>query len=386
MKTINRIFVSLAGIFCLFPIFSSCVKSQEMSTSPRSDAEDAQQIDTLESSVETPTNIIFLIGDGMGTSQVSAAYFYGEEDSQPNFSRFPILGLINTTSGSDRITDSGAGATAFSIGQKSYNGAIGVDMQGEAVQTVNELLEDQGWQSGVISTSGITHATPASFYAHVAKRSQQYDIATSLVHSNISFFAGGGQKWFMNRPDSLNYLDSLTHYGFSVGMESLGSADHSKRVGYLLANDGLLAKHEGRDDFLPNATTEALEYFAQSDKPFFLMVEGSQIDWGGHENNGDYVIQEVLDFDKTIGVALDYAEKHGNTLVVVTADHETGGFSLSGDGKSMSGYGEISPTFSTGGHTATLIPVFAYGPGANYFGGVYENTAIFSKFFEALGQ
>ena len=116
------------------------------------------------------------------------------------------------------------------------------------------------------------------------------------------------------------------------------------------------------------------------------MVEGSQIDWGGHENNGDYVIQEVLDFDKAIGVALDYAEKHGNTLVVVTADHETGGFSLSGDGKSMSGYGEISPTFSTGGHTATLIPVFAYGPGANYFGGVYENTAIFSKFFEALGQ
>lgn len=386
MKTINRTLVSLAGIFCLSPIFSSCVQSQEFSANPRSNAEDAQHIDTLESSVEIPTNIIFLIGDGMGTSQVSAAYFYGEEDSQPNFSRFPILGLINTTSGSDRITDSGAGATAFSIGQKSYNGAIGVDMQGEAVQTVNEILEDQGWQSGVISTSGITHATPASFYAHVAKRSQQYDIATSLVHSNISFFAGGGQKWFINRPDSLNYLDSLTHYGFSVGMDSLGSADHSKRVGYLLANDGLLAKHEGRDDFLPNATTEALEYFAQSDKPFFLMVEGSQIDWGGHENNGDYVIQEVLDFDKTIGVALDYAEKHHNTLVVVTADHETGGFSLSGDGKSMSGYGEISPTFSTGGHTATLIPVFAYGPGADYFGGVYENTAIFSKFFEALGQ
>lgn len=386
MKAFNTFIHSFTATCYLLLILSSCVESTEISIDEEEGAQNKEATDILSTSVETPTNIIFLIGDGMGTSQVSAAYFYGEEDSQPNFSRFPILGLINTTSGSDRITDSGAGATAFSIGQKSYNGAIGVDMQGEAVQTVNELLEDQGWQSGVISTSGITHATPASFYAHVAKRSQQYDIATSLVRSNISFFAGGGQKWFMNRPDSLNYLDSLTHYGFSVGMESLGSADHSKRVGYLLANDGLLAKHEGRDDFLPNATAEALEYFAQSDKPFFLMVEGSQIDWGGHENNGDYVIQEVLDFDKAIGVALDYAEKHGNTLVVVTADHETGGFSLSGDGKSMSGYGEISPTFSTGGHTATLIPVFAYGPGANYFGGVYENTAIFSKFFEALGQ
>ena len=386
MKAFNKITHPLASICCLFLILSSCVESTEISIDEEGIAQNQEVGDIIISSDEAPTNIIFLIGDGMGTSQVSAVYFYGEEGTQPNFSRFPILGLINTASGSDRITDSGAGATAFSIGQKSYNGAIGVDMQGEAVQTVNEVLEAQGWQSGVISTSGITHATPASFYAHVAKRSQQYDIAKGLVYSNISFFAGGGQKWFMNRPDSINYVDSLNHYGFSIGMDSLGSADHSKRVGYLLAKDGLLAKHEGRDDFLPNATAEALEYFTLSEDPFFLMVEGSQIDWGGHENNGDYVIQEVLDFDKTIGVALDYAEKHGNTLVVVTADHETGGFSLSGDGQSMTGYGEISPTFSTGGHTATLIPVFAYGPGANHFGGVYENTAIFSKFFEALGQ
>ena len=386
MKAFNTFIHSFTATCCLLLILSSCVESTEISIDEEEDARNQEATDILSTSVETPTNIIFLIGDGMGTSQVSAAYFYGEEGTQPNFSRFPILGLINTTSGSDRITDSGAGATAFSIGQKSYNGAIGVDMQGESVQTINEHLEDQGWQSGVISTSGITHATPASFFAHVAKRSQQYDIAKDLVYSNISFFAGGGQKWFTKRPDSINFIDSLTHHGCSIGMDSLGSANHSNKVGYLLAHDGLPAKHEGRDDFLPNATAEALKYFGQSDEPFFLMVEGSQIDWGGHANNGDYVIQEVLDFDKTIGVALDYAEKHGNTLVVVTADHETGGFSLSGDGKSKTGYGEISPTFSTGGHTATLIPVFAFGPGANHFGGVYENTAIFSKFFEALGQ
>ena len=193
MKAFNTFIHSFTATCCLLLILSSCVESTEISIDEEEGAQNKEATDILSTSVETPTNIIFLIGDGMGTSQVSAAYFYGEEDSQPNFSRFPILGLINTTSGSDRITDSGAGATAFSIGQKSYNGAIGVDMQGEAVQTVNELLEDQGWQSGVISTSGITHATPASFYAHVAKRSQQYDIATSLVRSNISFFAGGGQ-------------------------------------------------------------------------------------------------------------------------------------------------------------------------------------------------
>jgi len=385
MKMMEKLTRHTSLFLSLSLMLASCGKSMALVTLNKFDDE-AVKSDSISQLSEKPQNIIFLIGDGMGTSQVSAAFFYQEENKKPNFSRFPIIGLINTTSGSDKITDSGAGATAFSIGQKSYNGAIGVDLDGNPLETINEHLESKGWQSGVISTSGITHATPASFYAHVESRKQQYKIAQSLVHSNISFFAGGGKKWFTNRPDSINYIDSLIHNGFNIGTEFLGSEDHDKRVGYLLAEDGLLPKHEGRDDFLPKATEEALKYFSTSHKPFFLMVEGSQIDWGGHDNNGEYVIQEVLDFDQAIGVALDYADTHGNTLVVVTADHETGGFSLSGDGKSMTGYGDILPTFSTKGHTATLIPVFAYGPGAEFFGGVYENTDIFFKFFQAINN
>lgn len=385
MATIKKLTQQTSLLLSFSLMLASCGRSMAIATQ-NDDNEGVTKSDSLQQLSEKPQNIIFLIGDGMGTAQVSAAFFYGEANEKPHFSRFPVIGLINTTSGSDKITDSGAGATAFSIGQKSYNGAIGVDMNGKPIQTVNEHLESRGWQSGVISTSGITHATPASFYAHVESRKQQYDIAKSLVHSNISFFAGGGEKWFTNRPDSVDYIDSLVAYGFNIGTENLGSEDHNKRVGYLLAENGLPPKHEGRDDFLSKATSEALSYFSTSDAPFFLMVEGSQIDWGGHDNNSEYVIQEVLDFDQAIGVALDYAEAQGNTLVVVTADHETGGFSLSGDGKSMTGYGDILPTFSTKGHTATLIPAFAYGPGAHLFGGIYENTAIFYKFFEAINN
>jgi alkaline phosphatase len=133
---------------------------------------------------------------------------------------------------------------------------------------------------------------------------------------------------------------------------------------------------EGRGDFLPNATKLALETLSKNKEGFFLMIEGSQIDWGGHENNADYLISELIDFDKTIGVALDFASQNGETLVIVTADHETGGFTLASD---EGDYNKIKPTFSTGGHSATMVPVFSKGPSASLFSGIYENTAIYSK-------
>ena len=139
---------------------------------------------------------------------------------------------------------------------------------------------------------------------------------------------------------------------------------------------------EGRGDFLPDATSLAIEQLSQGQKSFFLMVEGSQIDWGGHANNVEYVVTETLDFEKAVAAALDFAKKDGNTLVVVTADHETGGFTLSASKNEETGssdYSEIGPTFATTFHSATLIPVFAYGPGAENFKGMYENTEIFHK-------
>ncbi len=334
-------------------------------------------------------NIILLIGDGMGLAQISTSFYY--QEAKPNFARFKHLGFINTSSSSHKITDSAAGATAFASGKKSYNGAIGVNADTVSIPTILELANDKELSTGIIATSSITHATPACFYAHVPSRNMHEDIAQQLVESNVDFFAGGGLQFFQNRKDGANYYDSLLAHDVVVDTTALGSPKElcqECQYGYLLAADGMPRMLDGRGDFLPNATKLGIDYLARDEDGFFLMVEGSQIDWGGHANDAEYIITEVQDFDKVIGLALDFAEKDGNTLVVVTADHETGGFALSSapkeDGQG-SNYDSIKGTFSTGGHTTTLIPVFAYGPGAENFGGIYQNTEIFHKMLEASG-
>ena len=341
-----------------------------------------------ESSVEPPKNVILLIGDGMGLTQVSTSFFYNDKPS--NFERFPITGLIKTSSSSHKITDSAAGATAFSAGVSTYNGAIGVDPDEKPLPTLVELLSEEGLRTGLVATSSITHATPASFYAHVASRNMQDEIAAQLVTSGVDFFAAGGTKFFADRADKANYYDSLASYGFVVDTTRLDTTANlltSKKYGYLLAADGMPRMLDNRGDFLPEATKMAIDYLSQSDGDFFLMVEGSQIDWGGHANDAEYIVTEMLDFDKTLGNVLDFAEKDGNTLVVVTADHETGGFALASSGKkdgTDADYDALNGTFSTGGHTATLIPVFAFGPGSEVFSGIYKNTEIFHKIMRVM--
>lgn len=331
-------------------------------------------------------NIILLIGDGMGLTQVSTTYVFGNET--PSFSRFKYIGLHENRPIGKIITDSASGATAFSTGYKSYNSAIGVDKDTIPRETILEWAAKQNKATGVISTSSITHATPASFFAHVAKRSQQEDIALDFLEAQVDFTAGGGTKWFNEREDKRDLLAELEARGTRVSTKALNeNPELGKQHLYLLAPDGMKKMSEGRGDFLPQATATAINFLANDTDGFFLLVEGSQIDWGGHNNDGDYVIQETLDFDQAIGKALDFAERDGNTLVVVTADHETGGLSLSApEVFGLRDYGAVKPTFSTGGHSAALIPVFAYGPGAEEFMGIYQNNDIYGKMMAAFGQ
>ncbi len=332
----------------------------------------------------TAKNVILLIGDGMGLAQLSTAYYYG--DSTPNFSRFPVVGLHQPQPSGAKITDSAAGATAFSTGFKSFNSAIGVSADSSAQETLLEIAASMDKKTGVIATSSITHATPASFFAHVVNRNFHEDIALQFVNAPVDFAAGGGYQYFCNRSDSLNLLDSLSAKGMQWDTTSLTTdMNPESRYAFLLGPDSLHSMRGGRGNFLPEATADAIDFLSTDTDGFFLMVEGSQIDWGGHANNAEYIITEVADFDQTLGAVLDYAEQDGNTLVVVTADHETGGFALSSlQVYGRRDYGYINPTFSTGGHTATLIPVLAFGPGADKFGGIYQNTDIFSKIREIL--
>jgi len=340
-------------------------------------------------------NVILMVGDGMGLSQLSSIYYFND-GKEPNFSRFKNIGLMNTSSAKQKITDSAAGATAFATGQKSYNGAISVDTLEKDLETIIEVIQGKGVKSGLVATSSITHATPACFYSHAVSRSMAEDIAKDLVKSGVDFFAGGGLKFFNKRTDGIDMYRELIKKGFELDttlLNPLKKLNKQKRYGYLMAENGLKSKLEGRDDFLLDATELALSYLQDSEEGFFLMVEGSQIDWEGHAHNGKGIIEEVKDFDKAVGVALDFAEVDGETLVIVTADHETGGFALAPTAKDSSWqYNDIHPTFYKGAddpamsyaaHTTTLIPVLAYGPGSDLFQGFYQNNDIFHKIMKA---
>ena len=355
---------SIISLFLISLVLLSCKTNKEVEVK-----------NAINTNVKKPKNIILLIGDGMGLSQVSASQFYNENPS--NFERFPVIGLNKTSSSSDVITDSAAGATAFASGVKTYNGAIGVTSDTLAVGTIVEQISPNGISTGLIATSSITHATPACFYAHVKSRSMQEEIATFLVDSEVDFFAGGGLKFFNKREDGKDLTLELEQKGFEVSKDNLPKNISDKKQAIFLSKGGMPTIEQGRGDFLPNATQLALEYLSKNEEGFFLMVEGSQIDWGGHDKDADYLISELIDFDKTIGVALDFAASNGETLVIVTADHETGGFTLASDERGD--YNNIQPVFSTDGHSATMVPVFSKGPGSENFGGIYENTAIYYK-------
>ncbi|MDG1064226.1 MAG: alkaline phosphatase [Flavobacteriaceae bacterium] len=326
-----------------------------------------------------PKNIILVIGDGTGLSQISSLEFY--KNGQVHYERFPVIGLSKVSSTS-RITDSGAAATALACGEKTFNRAIGVDSLGQSIPNIIEFAHTKNMATGVIATSSITHATPASFYAHDESRYHHEMIAKALTQSEVTYFAGSGLQYFNQRSDQNNLLDTLVKKGYTLDTTSLSSYPDAQKLGYLIGATELPKISESRGDFLVQASSLGLRLLEQSDNGFFLMTEGSQVDWGGHDNDFNYMVAELIDLDDTIGTLLDYAIADQETLLIVTGDHATGGLVLAAkDGD----YNVIEPKFSTGNHTGDWIPVFAYGPGAQNFAGVYENTEIYHKMIHLLG-
>jgi len=325
-------------------------------------------------------NIIFLIGDGMGISQVYAGLIANKGELYLN--TMPVSGFSKTNSSDNLITDSAAGATAFSTGVKTYNGAIGVDSLKVPKETILEAAANKGMGTGLVATCAITHATPASFIAHQPSRGMQEEIAADFLKTDIDLFIGGGRKYFNQRKDGRNLLEEFASKGYDIipSIDSLRFAKKDKVVA-LIENEHQPPVALGRGNMSTEASKFAMKKLRKNDQGFFLMIEGSQIDWGGHDNNTTYIATEMLDFDKTIGEVLKFAAKDGETLVVVTADHETGGFSINGGSLEN---GIVEGKFTTGGHTGVVVPVFAYGPQAELFSGIMENTDIYFKFLEAL--
>ena len=329
----------------------------------------------------TPLNIVFMVGDGMGLTQVTAGMY--ASGNRIALERMRTVGLHKPYSSDNLVTDSAAGATAFSCGEKTYNGAIAVTPDGAPCPTLLEYAGQLGMPTGLVVTSTIVHATPAAFYAHEDSRQSYENIAEDLAGADVDFFVGGGQQFFDRRKDDSRDLITEMRAGGRV-VESYFdkrfdevTASAKTPYAYFSAAEDPLPAAQGRD-YLPAASTAALDYLAARDsleRGFFLMIEGSQIDWGGHANQGDYIVTEVQDFSRAIDAVLDWAAERGNTLVVITADHETGGFAIN-NGSTRE---DMDFAFTSDYHTATMIPVFAEGPGASAFAGIYQNTAIYDK-------
>lgn len=325
-------------------------------------------------------NIILLIGDGMGTTQLTAGYTANEGNLY--MTSMPYSGFVTTQSADNYITDSAAAGTAFSTGERTYKGAISVDMDKQPLTTILEIAEREGKSTGLVSSSAITHATPASFIAHNESRNNYEEIAADFLETEIDIFIGGGKSHFEDREDDRNLLKELEEKDYQI-FDAIKEADNTNKAPMaILTADKHNPRWTERGEIVPEGTKKAINVLKQNDEGYFLMVEGSQIDWGGHDNNTTRIVEELLDFDRAVGKALEAAMQDEETLVIVTSDHETGGMSLeNGDFKK----GEISAKYTSGGHTGVMVPVFAFGPGAEHFTGVMKNTDIFYKMHELFG-
>ena len=326
-------------------------------------------------------NVIYMIGDGMALPQVYAAMLASGEDM--TFQQFPYIGVVDTHSASNDITDSAAGGTALASDHKTNNAMLGVNPDSIPVKTVLEALAEQGKKTGIVVTSYVTHATPAAFYAKVPHRKQYEDIAVQMAENPyINLIIGGGMKHFAQRKDSLDLIGRMENeLGWKV-YDNLAEVDVTSQKYAVIADTNHMPKAADRGDFLPRAVKTALKTLDNAENGFFLMVEGSQIDFACHGNDSTWMMDEMLDFDYAVNVALDYAKEKDNTLVVVTADHETGGLTLPDpQGK----YTNVVFDYSTGSHTCLPVLVYAYGPGAEQFTGWMQNNELKAKIMNACG-
>ena len=340
-----------------------------------------RNVHSTESQQKRARNIIIFIGDGMGVAHVNAAITVSERPLV--MERFPYSGFLKTYSYDNYVTDSGAGGTAIASGIKTRNGMIGMAPDSTIVESILHIASRRGLATGVVSTSAVTHATPATFAVHNIDRANTEEIAKGFLDSNVDVFIGGGENHFRRRSDSVDLTVNLRKKGYDVvyTIQDLVKSD-SRKIAGLLAKEHMPEESAGRRGMLEIMTKKAIETLNRNQKGFVLMVEGSMIDWGGHANDIRYVVAEMLDFDRAVGVAKDFAETDGETLIIVTSDHETGGLTLI-DGSEERNW--VSVNFSTTDHTAVMVPIFSYGPGAERFSGIRENTFFLAEFLDLLG-
>lgn len=317
-------------------------------------------------------NIIFMIGDGMGLEQLSTAWIVNNRHLNIT-DNFPYVGLQWTYSASKLVTDSAAAGTALFTGSKTNNGMLAMSPDGQPLETLPEYARSKGWKTGMSVVCRICDATPAAYAAHHANRDSLYSITSQMVDCGLDFISGGGLKWWENRPDGRDLTAEVEAKGYTFvkDIESLKAVEEGPVIALTAYTELPPALDRGTEH--QEAVLKALELLDDNKKGFFLMVEGSCIDDWCHANKVGFAVEEILDFDRTVGAVLEWAAKDGETLVIVTADHSTGAMTLLGgnvEGQS------VAVNYANTGHNGVALPVYAWGPGAEKFVGIYENAEL----------
>ncbi|MBR2451462.1 MAG: alkaline phosphatase [Paludibacteraceae bacterium] len=353
--------------------------------------------------------MIYLIGDGMGFGAVSSLLLSMEEET--GFEQAPVIGLSETCSANNYVTDSPAGGTALATGTRTCNGFLGVDPDSIQLESILKKAQKMGKKTGIVVNTTLTEATPGAFYAGVTSRKESYKIAEQFTESGVDVAIGAGLSAFINRPDSVDMTAVLIEKGYDVYLDwkSVLATESEKFVGILDMSDvhrrnkksnttasaaegqevclaAQLAATEGNADttrfsepteYLHKACTKALSVLEKdAPKGFFLMVESAIIDGYGHNNDSEGMIEEMKEFDQTLKALIAYVDEHPNTLLVVTADHETGGTGVAYKSHEVNQPEGLHLNFSTKGHTGTVVPIFAYGAGAEKFRGIFQNKEL----------
>ena len=320
-------------------------------------------------------NVILMIGDGMSLMHVYTAWAANRgklwlENAQ-------ATGLSKTWAVKKLVTDSGSGGTSLATGVKTVYHAVGVDPEGKPLTSLVDVAKELGKDAGMAVTCRLWDATPCDFCCHNIDRDKEEELVGDYPTSGVDFIFGGGAQKFTNRKDGRDILKELQKKGYHVSrtLDDFFAFEKNSRI-FAVPYDKDTPLPDERGDLLARASMKGVSLTNQNKNGFFMMIGGSQLDDYGHFNQLDLLMKETLDFDQTVGEVMKWAAKDGETLVVITADHETGGLTLVNGNKDE---GRVECCFSTKDHSGAMVPVYAFGPGAENFTGIFENTDVFKK-------
>lgn len=367
-------FKFLFTALAVLPLVFSCKKKSEDSllTYISPNPYEIVSVDSPDPGSEV-RNIIFMIGDGMGLEQVSCAWTLNH--GKLNLDNMPVTGLSRTYSASDLITDSAAGGTALAAGVKTANGHVGTDPAGNPLESIFGKAQKLGKKTGVAVTCLLYDATPAAFCCHDTDRYNYDDIVAGYLESGVDYIVGGGLDHFRSkRADGRDIVAEMSRAGYNIAL-TMDELNRGRLPLLGVLDEWNLPVALERGDMFRDMVSKGLKElsYASGEKGFVMMIEGSCIDDWEHENRIDLAMEELFDFDRTLGDVLKWAAADGHTLVVVTADHSTGALTLQGGNLEK---GEIKVAFGSDSHNGIAVPVYAFGPGSDKFTGIMENYEL----------